>query len=421
MTRASDERDSARPRDAAALARRLAWLSAALIGLALAGLILLRTSGAARGPGGPGPVAAPAPDPARARPTPATGDAALPPAVERYLANTVYPPGSGRLTTEHADLIEPNARYEDFRPIPETFSMDADEVVQVRLTTDRYFYTGDHEVRLALALRLGERPIPALGIQAHATREGRAGPEGDPVALEFRPEGDDYLAVLDTARFADHLGPIVVGARIEYAPDRFHDEQLRFYSTPEGRIPARFTGGVSDALESGSLRVDLGIDVDQPGFYRIDANLFDAAGRPIAFSSWKGDLERSDRVVSVGFFGRILHDAALAGPYRVGNVRGYRFLDGQYPDREPMPDLPGLHATRSFPLDAFSDAAYTSAHKENMVRLLLEDAARGLTLDQPPLAAPAGTTSAGAASTAEPGDASRPAPPGAPELMRGTR
>jgi hypothetical protein len=42
--------------------------------------------------------------------------------------------------------------------------------------------------------------------------------------------------------------------------------------------------------------------------------------------------------------------------------------------------------TSPWPLDAFSDAVYTSAHKEQMVRLLLEDAAAGRRLFVPPLA-----------------------------------
>ena len=60
--------------------------------------------------------------------------------MERYLAATVYPPTSGRLTDDAEDLLEPNRRYERPRIIPD--SLGADPQVQWLLTADHYFYAG---------------------------------------------------------------------------------------------------------------------------------------------------------------------------------------------------------------------------------------------------------------------------------------
>ena len=333
-------------------------------------------------------VAAPPPKPGPQAKTILEADReSLPPAVQRYLASTVDPPGTGRLTTAQDDLLHPNRRYEDYRRVLDTYSENPDEVVSILFTTDHFFYTGDETVRLRIRAKRGETPITPLSIDASAVREGRAGPEGDREPLRFHREGDEMVAELDTTVFADHHGPIVVDARIEYARDAFYDETLRFFFTPPGRIPARFTGEIRDRLENGSLRVDIGIDVEQAGFYRFDANLHDRFGNPIAFSTFKGELDRGRQFVPIRFFGRILVEVGSSGPFTVGEIRGYRFLDGQYPDRERIPDLARSHTTAAYDVGTFSSAEYTSEHKERMVRLLMEDVANGISIEPPPAAA----------------------------------
>ncbi|MEM9175813.1 MAG: hypothetical protein AAGC67_11310, partial [Myxococcota bacterium] len=336
---------------------------------------------------------------------------ALPPSVRRYLENTVYPPSVGRLTEAQGDLVQPNRRFEEYRPIPETFSQNADDIVTVRLTCDHYYYEGDDPIELSLEVLRGNRPVELLALDAGATREGRAGLEGNRSGLRFTPAEDGWSATLDPARFADHHGPILVDARIQYAPDAWHEETLRLFLTPAGRIPARFTGEVEDRLANGHLRVDVGIEVDQPGQYRIDANLYDRNDRPVAFSAFKGSLSGSDRTVSIEFFGRLLRDLGARGPYRVGEIRGYRFMDGEYPDRERMASLDGRFPTNDYALEAFSADEFMDAHKARMVELLMEDVARGIAVDAPPLARP-GAAATGAAAT--PAAATAPAAGAAP-------
>jgi len=73
-------------------------------------------------------------------------------------------------------------------------------------------------------------------------------------------------------------------------------------------------------------------------------------------------------------------------------VRGYRFLDGEYPDREVVPEHPGGWRTGEYALDSFLDAPHVSDHERNVVRLMLDDLARGIPVEFPALpdaAAPA--------------------------------
>lgn len=377
--------------------RRLAWVGWSAAALAVLGLIAgfvwlsgIRSFESDDAPDHEVPVAA-------APPATNLGDLIanrndLPPSVRNYLDNTIYPPGTGRLAENNYDLLSPNSRHEDFRPIPETFSTNGDEVVSVRLTSDRYYYEGDDPIELTLAIRQGTAPIEALSISAGATREGRGGLKGNRVGLRFIRDrnSEELTARLDPARFADHHGPILVDAQIEYQRGVVHEETMRLFLTPEGQIPARFTGEVEDVLSNGSLLVEIGIDVENPGFYRIDANLYDRTGAPLAYSAFKGDLGRGDSVVPIEFFGRLLLDAGARGPFTLGEIRGYRFIDGGYPDRERIPDLPGRYPTDDYGLTSFAPDEYMSPDKQRMVDLLMEDVARGIAIDAPPVAAPIG-------------------------------
>jgi hypothetical protein len=123
-----------------------------------------------------------------------------------------------------------------------------------------------------------------------------------------------------------------------------------------------------------------------PGFYRFDANAFDAQGRPVAFASFKGELAKADRWVPFEFFGKALRDAGAEGPFTIRHVRGYRFLDGEFPDRERLRDQALVWTTAPYSAAAFSEEPYTSEHQEHMVELMLEDVAAGRSLDLPPLA-----------------------------------
>jgi hypothetical protein len=381
---------------------RRARLLAGLLVLILATLAVWLLVASRRAPA-PRPPAAAAGPPARevlppvSAPEPATAaeqGEALPEAVERYLASTVYPPTSGRLEPGHEDLLEPNRRYERPRPVPETLG-DAPPVTAL-WTTDRYAYTGDEVVQARFEARRGDAPAELAFLEAWAQPEGGAGAVGEPSRLVFRAEGDAERADLDLGRsFPDHHGPILLGVRFALPGGEIHEDAIRIFTTPTARIPARFTGHFRDVLRGGSLVVEVGIDVREGGFYRIDANLRDAAGAPVAWAVFKGELHPSDANVPLEFFGKVIRDARAAGPYALDELRGYRFLDGSFPDQERMRDHPGRWQTRAWELAEFSDAAWSSPQKDQMVELMLEDIRLGRGVALPPVAAPDAPPGAG--------------------------
>lgn len=330
-----------------------------------------------------GPERPDVPEPAAPEPEPAAAE--LPEAIRRYLEATPYPASSGRLTEAHEDLLRPNRRHERLRPIADTLSDDPDTIVSVLFTTDRWHYEGAATAEARLLAMRGRRPEPLEVLAANAVREGRGGLEGGPVPFEFVSRGDEQRAEIPLEPFDDHHGPILLRVQFRYAAGRVHSEDLRIFYTPSSRIPGRLTGTLSDSVVDGNLLLDAGIEVFEPGFYRIDANLYGPDDEPVAFATFKGDLAAGNGSVPLEVYGKVLRDAGVPGPFTVRQLRGYRFLEGRYPDREQLVASGARHVTRDWPLSAFGDETHVSEHEQHVVGLMLEDLERGISLDVPGL------------------------------------
>jgi hypothetical protein len=342
-------------------------------------------------PAGPTPTVAAAPPSAPPAPAPPPGRkrldlAALPGPVRRFLESTPYPASSGRLTRSHEDLLRPNRRHERPRPIPDTVGHDPARVVTWLFSADHWSYTGPAVVHAWLEVRQGGRPLDVEIESASAVREGRGGAEGPRVALDFRREGERFETDLPLHLFADHHGAILLELRFEYAPGKLHHDALRIFYTPADRIPAELTGGTRDFVRDESLVVAVDVDVARAGFYRFDANLYGPDGEPVAFAAWKGELDPGLQSVDFEVYGKVLRDAGIPGPYTVEQIRGYLFLDGQYPDYAYLSDLPAGHETAPYSLDPFTDEVFVDAHRAQLAEMLAADLAAGIFAGEPPAA-----------------------------------
>lgn len=366
--------------------RRRALIVAIGAGALLSGLWwLLRSESAAHDAPAPDVAAAPPLMPAAPRVAELPLDA-LPEPVRRFLESTPYPPTSGRLTTAHEDLLHPNSRYERHRPIPDTLGADPASVVTWLFTADHWSYVGPVSVRAWLEVKRGGKPIEVAVVDASAVREGADGPLGPSEPLRFERDGDRLVTELPLASMADHFGPILLSVRFEYERGRFHEDQLRIVSTPASHVPGRILE-MSDRVSEGNLVLDLGVDLATGGFYRFDANVYDAEGNPVAFVAWKGDLPAGSQQVPLELWGKVLHDAGIPGPYMASEIRGYRFLDGAYPDREMLPPVSGTHTTAPWPLGLFNDSPHVDAHEIQVADMMLQDLEQGRAVVAPPTAA----------------------------------
>jgi hypothetical protein len=103
-----------------------------------------------------------------------------------------------------------------------------------------------------------------------------------------------------------------------------HVQRVDWYSTPQ--IVAEFSGNPTDRLEAGHLYIDIPITVYKAGYYIVRANLQENEERKrmVAQSTWEGELSAGAQVVRLQFFGKVINDSGIHGPYVVREIRAQR-------------------------------------------------------------------------------------------------
>jgi hypothetical protein len=293
-----------------------------------------------------------------------------------YRRANVYPPTSRPLTAEHADLLAPNQRHETARPT------DADDGTMFLFTADRYVVVGDEALTATLEVWRDHAPIEPAVRQAFAVvlRPGQPPAPADAIPITYTPRpGGGVVARFAPSAIRGLERQTAIGMYIEFGAGEAGVQRASFdfQYTPAGGIPARFTGGFSDAIVDGSLVVTAELDVARAGPYLIDCNLYDAAGQPVAWTRFKAPLAAGRQPAPLVFFGKVLVDAGARGPFRLGQLRGARFDAGRDPDLEQMPAYAGAYETRAYTPDQFSSAEWDSPEKRKMIELLTQQQATG--------------------------------------------
>lgn len=143
-------------------------------------------------------------------------------------------------------------------------------------------------------------------------------------------------------RYVAHVVPSTVPALVKRAED------VRFVAwvTAEGHkfpfaSPFRYAAtapivvleGHSDRVVNGSLEVTLALDVRKLGPVMINATLHDAAGTtPIAvYDDYYRPAQLGPQEVKITFFGRILVEKGVAGPYSIRGLHGHVRVDDADP------------------------------------------------------------------------------------------
>jgi hypothetical protein len=284
-----------------------------------------------------------------------------------YKKANVYPPTSRPLTKDQLDLLEPNRRHESTR------EADQGDGITYLFTADRYFVIADETLTATLEVRRDGRPIAVTLTQSVYAVLDPVTHRELPIPLSFAARSGVLAATIAPAKLGlARQSAIGVYVEFDYG-DGKQRAHFNFQYTPAAGIPARFAGAFHDEIESGSLVIHAAIDVITPGPYLIDANLFDAADQPVAWTRFKGDLAAGRQIADLIFFGKVLVDASARGPFHLGQLRGARFAPGRDPDLEQMPPFTGSFTTKPYATSDFSDAEYDSAEKQRMIELLGND------------------------------------------------
>lgn len=169
-----------------------------------------------------------------------------------------------------------------------------------------------------------------------------------------------------------------------------HVQRTNWYSTPQ--IVAEFTGNPSDRIEAGNLRIQLPLNVFKAGYYIVRANLQEKDGsqRMVAQATWEGELGTGNQTVPLEFFGKVIRDSGVDGPYVVRNIRAHRdnspvnaamLRNALETGKEIQPqkhDEPMFeyvrpaenYMTRAYSADEFSDEEWQSEEKDRRINYL---------------------------------------------------
>jgi hypothetical protein len=309
-------------------------------------------------------------------------------ALDQYKEISRYPTSTRRLSKDSHDLLNPGARHERRTRLP-TEDADPDKPWQVLFTADRYFVRDEEPLLVSLQLWQGDKAVlpTRVSIQARVA-DGDSGLR--PVTLALKTDGLSKTAVFTpNDHWPDYVGQVQVSSSFAAQGLKLQKGNLGFFFTSASRIPARFTGKISDRLAAGDLLFDVGLDVIKSGLFRIEANLFDADGLPFGWARYEGELFKGEATATLQFYGLLFHDAEARPPYTLRGLRGYRLRQGDIPDREDMQEFAGDYLAKgSYALNRFRSDINDSPRRQRMIQMYEDAERRGVKLTRP---APSGS------------------------------
>jgi hypothetical protein len=291
--------------------------------------------------------------------------------LDSYRASTRYPPES-RPISEHPDRVYP-ASPERKQPL----GKDGGDIA-LRLKQERVFVVGEETVRFYVGCE-NRNTGQSLACEVHSAFAHEAPHQAEarqlaPVPLEFNDtgrQGDDmaqdgtWTASFQPARqgFAMTEGTLRVEFRVRASNNAEGGAFFDIQFTPSP--PATFTGVVREAVEAGSLRLYLALQVRKPGRYVFAGRVDDEAGVPFAYVDFNEELEAGAREVRLNLAGLLLHEKRPDFPLRLRDVEGFLLREQGDPDRELVKSLLGpVHTTGVYPLERFSQDEWTSEERE---------------------------------------------------------
>ncbi len=299
-------------------------------------------------------------------------------AIDEYLESSQYPPYSRPLDlVRHHELIEWNERREQGR------LSRHDQSIQFIYSGDSYWVIGDQPIRTYLAVRHGNAPIQVNIARAEMRIDGSAESASwnpGPMPLRYTFEGDRYVNEIRPAQLldgADQAVRVQLGIAFD-AGDGLDTAMLNFIYMPQDRAVGRFTGQFREEVRDGSLVLHAGVEIFHSGWFNIDCNLWDSNDEPVGWTRFKGELEGGMQEVELLFFGKVIVDSGTTAPWKVGQLRGFRYVPEVDPSEEMMLPFQGEFLTSSVEIDALSGEEWNEERRWDHLESLREAEQDGL-------------------------------------------
>ncbi len=290
--------------------------------------------------------------------------------LEDYRRASIYPHWSYPLTPDMEFLL----RWND--AVTGDLALDDAQTMFVRFdgSAGRVF-PGEPYTAWIEAWRIERGKKAALPLRVtRAAVEVTSGPAGgEAFEVTFRDDGQggDVQAgdFIQTTRFVpserDELSRATqarITAYVEVAGEpRMFVRDFVFAPRPVLEVVA-----LRDELRDGSLVVHVDAEVHEAGVYTFYANLFAPDGTtPIATTKLSYPLVAGPQTADLVFFGKVLHDAGIDGPYVVKDLHGLKRQEGE--ELDVWWSHPAPHRTAAYRADELSDAEWNDPERTEKI------------------------------------------------------
>jgi hypothetical protein len=164
------------------------------------------------------------------------------------------------------------------------------------------------------------------------------------------------LAPSDDQRAVLLAGGVHIYVEVDFqAPNglgaRDYVTTVEYSRKPDGTINGKY----AESVDQGSLVIGVGVTTTVAAEYRVIGTLY-GADQAIAFASKSVQLDVGDGTIPLLFFGKILHDRGIDGPYVLRYAMLYEHVGR---DEIPGETIDPAYTTQFYRARSFSDAAYT--------------------------------------------------------------
>jgi hypothetical protein len=286
-------------------------------------------------------------------------------ALQRYREFAVYPPWS----RPFADNTAPYVDWNKLKPEGQPFAVDeSGRELMVELGLDRMFAGPGEPIRATI--KCGRMEGGSLQPAAFDLVEARV-ERNDPgkglvvvqrlVLNQSGPVYSTQFVPSETKVLAERAQEVMVTVEVKKG---VFFKTIRMPFQYAAVSPMRVLGIRGDAIEDGSLVVDLEVDVARVAPTLVQAVLYDRAGRtPIAiYDDYFRPTALGKQHATIAFFGRALKEKNVNGPYSIRALHGVsKDLEGadQYWKHDDDPVL----LTKAYAATSFSGAEWESAEK----------------------------------------------------------
>jgi hypothetical protein len=286
--------------------------------------------------------------------------------LEDYKKGAVYPPWSYPLTPDMKFLLEWNKAATN----DTLFGDTTDEGIYFRFDADRSAvmpgdtYTAWLEVWKVDADK--NRVLLPVVIDSAVIQKTEGPDQSDAVQVSFSDDGHHRYSTQLVPSQERALANASTARIVVYANAAGQRRQLiRDFSYSSKRVLTVL--GVSDAMRDGSLVVTLQVQAYEDGVYTFFADLAAADGEtPIATTERSIPLKAGRGTADLVFFGKVIRDQGISGPYVVRDLHGLR--RGGLGETGIVWDEPRRFTTKPYKAWDFSGAEWDSEEKREKIK-----------------------------------------------------